>query len=110
MTMVRRAVLSFLAVSCLLSFPSINASAEAATLTLINRSSNTLFLLYASPAYSDEWGYDLLSRGGLPPGYRQTFYLGNACLYDFKVVARSGAEIRRWDQSACPSFEWTLYD
>ncbi len=109
MKMLRRIVISFLTVSCLL-LPSVHARAEYATMTLINRSSQNLFRFYATPTFSGTWGADLLDWNGLQPGYQKTFYLPNGtCLYHLKVVTLSGVEINRPNQNIC-GFKWTIYD
>jgi hypothetical protein len=113
MKMVSRVIILLFVAFGLSSFFSVNVKAQSAFVTLINRSNDNLFQLYATPAYANGWGDDRLPVWGLPPGYRQTFSLSdglNTCYWHLKIVTLSGVEINRWNQYACGGFTWTIYD
>ena len=90
------------------------AMAETVEFTLINNSSYSLHYFYTSPSNDTNWGYDLLGEDGtLEAGYEGVVTIGDGsteCLYDFKFVVDSGAELIVPEVNICELASYTLND
>ncbi|MBO9588593.1 hypothetical protein [Devosia sp.] len=90
------------------------AAAQTVEFTLINESSQALHYFYTSPSNDNNWGYDLLGDSGtLESGYNGTVTIGDGseeCIYDFKFVMDSGAELIEPGIDICSLGSYTITD
>lgn len=90
------------------------AMAQTVEFTLHNESSQALHYFYTSPSNDNNWGYDLLGdTGTLEAGYSGTVTIGDGsdqCLYDFKFVMDSGAELIEQEIDICSLGSYTISD
>lgn len=83
-------------------------SAEAAAgiqdFTVRNNGSTTVFYIYVSPDYSDDWEEDVLGDDVLMPksqiGITMTGY-GKHCMFDIKVEDENGYYVEYMDVDLC---------
>ena len=90
------------------------AAAQTVEFTLINESSQALHYFYTSPSNDNNWGHDLLGdTGTLESGYNGTVTIGDGseeCVYDFKFVMDSGAELIEPAIDICELGSYTITD
>lgn len=90
------------------------AMAQNVEFTLYNESAQALHYFYTSPSNDNNWGYDLLGEDGtLEAGYYGTVTIGDGsdqCLYDFKFVMDSGAELIENEIDICSLNSYTITD
>ena len=90
------------------------AAAQTIEFTLINESSQALHYFYTTPSNENSWGDDLLGdTGTLEAGYNGTVTIGDGsdqCLYDFKFVMDSGAELIEPGIDICELGSYTITD
>jgi hypothetical protein len=90
------------------------AAAQTVEFTLINDSSLSLHYFYTTPASEETWGEDLLGETGtLEPGEQGIVTIGDGsdqCVYDFKFVADTGAELIEPEIDICALDSYTLKD
>ena len=102
-----------LAVLSLLAFVA-PAAAQTVEFTLINNSSQALHYFYTNPSNMDAWGEDLLGEDGtLEAGEQGVVTIGDGsdqCVYDFKFVMDSGAELIEPGIDICQLGSYTITD
>jgi len=90
------------------------AMAQTVEFTLVNNSSQALHYFYTSPSNDNDWGYDLLGDSGtLESGTSGTVTIGDGsdqCVYDFKFVMDSGAELVEPEIDICELGSYTITD
>ncbi len=89
------------------------ASAQTVEFTIINNSSQALHFFYTTPSEENSWGDDLLADGTLEAGSEGVATIGDGsdqCLYDFKFVMDSGAELIESAIDICSLDSYTLTD
>lgn len=105
----KKAILSILAATALVSTPAIAQNVE---FTLINESGFTLTYFYASASNDGNWGSDLLEEiGVLESGYNGTVFIGDGsdqCLYDFRFETAEGPELEEFEIDICELDSYTL--
>jgi len=84
-----------------------NDAVQAGSFFVANRSSQSIFYLYASPVDADGWGSDRLGDGVLFAGDRFQVFpsVGGRCQYDLKVVYVDETEEVAWNQDICATGE-----
>jgi serine protease Do len=96
-----------LAFACSAASPSQRApSARSASFELVNRSSQTILILKASPVDSTQWGEDKLS-GVLPSGGREWILMPNdgRCSFDIQVIYSDLSKETKAGQNLCDLME-----
>lgn len=90
------------------------AAAQTVEFTLVNESAQALHYFYTSPSNDNNWGDDLLGETGtLESGYNGTVTIGDGseeCIYDFKFVMDSGAELIEPGIDICELASYTITD
>src|SRR5690606_38622680 len=90
------------------------AAAQTVEFQLINESSQALHYFYTTPSNENSWGEDLLGdTGTLESGYNGTVTIGDGsdqCVYDFKFVMDSGAELIEPGIDICQLGSYTITD
>lgn len=90
-----------LALLLLLAAPAFAQDGPNASFNLVNRGSQVITEVYATPSTNDRWGGDRLAKSNLPPGATFPVRLpaDGACVYDLRVVyaGRPAEEMRRVD-------------
>ncbi|MBE7732596.1 hypothetical protein [Devosia faecipullorum] len=90
------------------------AAAQTVEFTVINDSSYDLHYFFTTPSNEDRWGEDLLGDSGiLEAGYQATATIGDGsdqCLYDFKFVMDTGAELIEPQIDICELDSYTITD
>ena len=71
--------------------------AEAANITVRNRTGYTGHYLYISPTGSNQWGQDLLGSNVLLNGYEYTVSGQSGARYDIRMVDEDGDSYTRWN-------------
>lgn len=89
------------------------ASAQNRWVTVVNKSSYTVWVLYGTNTGNTSWGNDRLGGEIIRPGWeiRINFSDGSgACLFDLKAETKSGRNWTRMGADVCTLNTWTLYD
>ena len=89
------------------------AMAQTVEFTIVNDSSQALHYFYTTPNNENSWGEDLLADGTLESGSQGVATIGDGsdqCLYDFKFVMDSGAELIEPAIDICQLDSYTITD
>ncbi len=89
------------------------ASAQSRWVKVVNRSSDTVWVLYGTNAGNTKWGRDHLGGGVLSSGYEIRINFGDssgACIFDLRAETRDGKYWQRMGVNICDKDIWTLYD
>ncbi|MBN9336089.1 hypothetical protein [Devosia sp.] len=89
------------------------SAAQTVEFTIVNASSQALHYFYTTPSNENSWGEDLLDDGTLEAGNQGTATIGDGsdqCLYDFKFVMDSGAELIEPSIDICQLDSYTITD
>jgi len=89
-----------------------NVSAGVQDFYIYNETGFTIYYIFVSPTYSDEWEEDLLGDSGvLYDG--EDFYVEfsgyDTCYFDILVEDEDGYELEIWDLSLCDLYSITLF-
>ncbi len=101
-----------LVVLFLLFFLIFNVSAEIQDFYIYNETGFTIYYIYVSPTYSDEWEEDLLGDyGTLSDGdyFLIEFSDYDTCYFDILIEDEDGYELYIYDISLCDLYSITLF-
>lgn len=89
------------------------ALAQSRWVKVVNRSSDTVWVLYGTNAGNTKWGRDRLGGGVLSSGYEIRINFedsSGACVFDLRAETKDGRHWTRMGVNICDKDIWTLYD
>lgn len=88
-----------------------NVTAEIQDFTIYNESGYSIYYIFVSPSYSDDWEEDVLGDDVLIDG--DDIYIEftdyDTCYFDILIEDEYGYELEIWDVSLCDLYSITVY-